>query len=151
MKKSIILVSFLVLLFSVSSSAQDKKEPLPIAQLLEADAAHNLDVAWQYFKRRKAYKGVLIRTEETMAAHPAFSKMDEILYLSGMSSYYLSIGKGKQKIDLDKLPESDREKFTPERLREDAFAYLGQLMDDFPESKYAGKAKSTFKMLKPDN
>ncbi len=63
--------------------------------MLEADALHNLDVAWQYFKLKKAYVAVLLRAEETMAAHPTFTKMDEILYLSGMSSYYLATGKGK--------------------------------------------------------
>jgi len=151
MKKSAILTSFLVLLLSISISAQADPPQPSFGQLLEADAAHNLDVAWQYFKLRKAYIAVLMRTEETMAAHPEFSKMDEILYLSGLSSYYLSIGKGRQKIDLTKMSESDREKYTPERLREDSFAYLSQLVENFPGSKYLEKAKSTLKKLRPDD
>ena len=39
--------------------------------ILEADAKHNLDVAWQAFKPlKKAYKQVLMRFEETFAAYP---------------------------------------------------------------------------------
>jgi outer membrane protein assembly factor BamD (BamD/ComL family) len=121
---------------------------LPLDQILEADASHNLDVAWQYFKRKKAYKAVLMRTDETIAAHPLFSKIDEVLYLAGMSSYYLSIGKGKQQINLDVLPEEDRDRYTPEQLRRDAAAYLTQLVDEHPESKYKDEAEETLKMLK---
>lgn len=134
---------------SVSVSAQNPDKQLPIEQLLDADAKHNLDVAWQYFRLRKAYIAVLLRTEETMAAHPTFSKMDEILYLSGMSSYYLSKGKGKQKIDLTKLPEDERDRWRTERLTEDAVAFLGQLIEEHPESKYASKAKKTYNKIRP--
>ena len=147
MKKIILLSTFVLLAFSFSISAQDKTEDDPFARLVEADALHNLDVAWQYFKLKKAYKGVLLRTEETIAAHPEFKKMDEILYLAGMSSYYLSIGKGRQKIDLSKLPEEDREKYQPTRLKEDAEAYLSQLIENHKESKYVSKAKKTLKKL----
>lgn len=136
-------------MFSISISAQKETESLSFEQILEADAQHNLDVAWQYYKMRKAYLAVLMRTEETMAAHPGFSKMDEILYLSGMSSYYLSIGKGKQKIDLGKMPEEDRERYSPPRLKEDAFAYLSKLAEDFPDSKYTKKSRGTLRKLEP--
>ena len=110
--RSLLAYAFIMLALFVSGAAAqtDPKERLPLDQILEADANHNLDVAWQYFKLKKAYKAVILRTEETMAAHPTFSKMDEILYLSGMSSYYLSEGKGKQKINLERLPEEDRER-----------------------------------------
>jgi outer membrane protein assembly factor BamD (BamD/ComL family) len=150
MKKAVLLLSFIILLFAVPAFAQngdDDKEQVPFDILLEDDAKHNLDVAWQYFKLKKAYKAVLVRMEETIAAHPTFSKADEVLYLAGMSSYYLSIDKGKQKIDLQKLPEEDREKYTDENLRETAAAYLTELVDDHPESKYADKAKKTLKQL----
>lgn len=154
MKKTLFLTILLTLIFSfsfsVSVSAQDEPDKLPIGQLLEADALHNLDVAWQYFKLKKAYVAVLLRAEETMAAHPTFTKMDEILYLSGMSSYYLAIGKGKQKLDLEKLSPEDREKYQPDKLKEDAVAYLGQLVETFPDSKYAAKAKDTLKDLRPE-
>lgn len=114
--------------------------------ILEADAKHNLEVAWQYFKLKKAYKAVLDRCEETIAAHPEFSKMDEVLYLSGMSSYYLSENKGSQKVNLK--TEKDRERFAPEKLREDAEAYLGMLVEKYPDSKYRNTAEETLKILK---
>lgn len=150
MKKAILLFSFIFLTFSVSTFAQtgDDEKPVPINTLIEEDAQHNLNVAWQYFKLKKAYNAVLVRMEETIVAHPTFSKMDEVLYLSGMSSYYLANEKGKQKIDLEKIPEEDREKYTPEKLREAAEAYLGELIEEHPDSKYADKAKKTFKKLK---
>lgn len=147
MKK--IAITLLLLIFSIPAFAQQEQEQLSFDQILEADAKHNLNVAWQYFKLKKAYLAVLMRGEETLAAHPGFSKMDELFYLLGMSSYYLSIGKGKQKIDLDKLGEDERERFTPTRLKEDAFAYLSKLTEEFPDSKYAGKAQGTLKKLAP--
>ena len=151
MKKSILLSVFVLLAFSVSVSAQTKEgETDAFELLLETDAKHNLGVAWQYFKMRKAYIAVLMRTEETMAAHPSFSKMDEILYLSGMSSYYLYLGKGKQRIDLSKMNDEDREKYAPEKLRSDAAEYLGQLVESYPKSKYLKKAKKALAALEAD-
>ncbi|NNF00171.1 MAG: hypothetical protein HKN25_14220, partial [Pyrinomonadaceae bacterium] len=119
MKKVFLTIGLVVVLFSVAAFAQKPKsgkETLSIDKVLEADAAHNLNVAWQYFKLRKAYKAVLMRTDETLAAHPTFSKIDEIFYLHGMSSYYLANGKGKQKLDLEKLSKEDRERFSKENL-----------------------------------
>jgi outer membrane protein assembly factor BamD (BamD/ComL family) len=107
-----------------------------------------LEVAWQYFKLKKAYKAVLDRCEETIAAHPAFSKMDEVLYLSGMSSYYLSENKGKQKVNLK--TEKDKERFAPEKLKENAEAYLATLVEKYPDSKYKDEAEETLKILKDD-
>jgi outer membrane protein assembly factor BamD (BamD/ComL family) len=150
--RSLLAYAFITLALLVSGAAAqtDPKERLPLDQILEADANHNLDVAWQYFKLKKAYKAVILRTEETMAAHPTFSKMDEILYLSGMSSFYLSEGRGKQKINLERLPEEDRERYSPERLRSDAIALLSTLVEEHPESKYRDKAEKTLKKLKSD-
>ena len=114
--------------------------------LMEADAKHNLDVAWQSFNLKKAYKGVLSRFEETYAAYPEFSKIDEFLYLAGMSSYFLADNKGKQKVDL-KL-EKEKDKFAPAKLREDAVAYLSQLVEKHPDSKYVDDAKKTLELIK---
>ncbi len=155
MKKFFLVFSFTLILFSVSTFAQtgnDKNEEkqVPIDTLMEQDAQHNLNVAWQYFKLKKAYKAVIMRTEETIAAHPTFTQMDEVLYLAGMSSYYLFEGKGKQKINLELLTKEDQERYAPERLREDAISLLDQLVQSFPESKYAEKAKDTLKELKPE-
>lgn len=135
----------------ISVSAQRNIDPaIDRDPILEQDAKHNLDVAWQAFKPlKKAYKQVIMRFEETFAAYPEFSKMDEFLYLAGMSSYYLSENKGRQKIDL--RTEKDKEKYAPEKLREDAIAYLSMLVEKYPESKYRDEAQKTLGLLKPAN
>jgi outer membrane protein assembly factor BamD (BamD/ComL family) len=146
MKKVILIFSFVFLAFASNSFAQKQIEPqIQRDQFMEADTMHNLDVARQAFKLRKAYKAVLLRTEVIVAAYPEFSKFDEVLYLSGMSSYYLSIGKGKQKIDA-KTAE-DKAKYAPEKLREDAAAFLSQLVEQFPQSQYKTEAEKTLKQI----
>ena len=143
--------TFLALVLSVTAvSAQRNVTPaIDRDPLLEADALHNLDVAWQAFgPARKAYKQVLGRFEETYAAYPEFSKIDEFLYLAGMSSYYLSKNEGKQEVNL-KI-EREREKYDPQRLRENAVAYLSMMLERNPESKYRENAEKVIKELKPD-
>jgi outer membrane protein assembly factor BamD (BamD/ComL family) len=134
------------------SSDFAQRSPAPAIDrdpILEQDAKHNLDVAWQAFgPAKKAYKQVLMRFEETYAAYPDFSKIDEFLYLAGMSSYYLSENKGKQKIDPKSAKE--KEKYAPEKLKENALAYLSTLVDKYPDSKYRPDAETTLKLLKKD-
>ena len=113
---------------------------------MEADAKHNLDVAWQSYKLKKAYKGVIMRFEETYAAYPEFSKIDEFLYLAGMSSFYLSDNKGRQKVDL-KL-EKEKDKFAPAKLKEDAVAYLSLIVEKYPQSQYRDEAERTLAEIK---
>lgn len=151
MKKNFLILAFIIFGFSAFGNqvyAQKQIEP-PIVRdpLLEADATHNLDVSRQYFKTKKAYKAVILRFEETFAAYPDFSKMDEFLYLAGISSFYLSNNKGKQKIDA-KSSDEDKKKFAPEKLREDATAYLSQLVENYPQSQYKGDAEKTLGLLK---
>lgn len=138
----------LVLLFGLSAFAQRNVTPA-VDPVLEADAKHNLDVARQAFRLKKAYKGVLMRFEETYAAYPEFSNIEEFLYLAGMSSYYLSQNKGKQKVNLKSAKEKD--KFAPEKLREDAIAYLSLLIDKNPQSQYKDEADRVVKELKATN
>ena len=114
--------------------------------LMEADAKHNLDVAWQSYRLKKAYKAVLGRFEETYAAYPDFSKIDEFLYLAGMSSFYLSENKGRQKVDL-KL-DKEKEKFAPSKLKEDAVAYLSLIVEKYPDSQYRDEAEKKLQALK---
>jgi outer membrane protein assembly factor BamD (BamD/ComL family) len=146
------MLFFLILLLSVGSSsvvvAQRNVDPaIDRDPVLEQDAKHNLDVAWQAFKPlKKAYKQVLMRFEETFAAYPEFSKMDEFLYLAGMSSYYLSKNEGKQKVNL-KL-EKEKEKYAREKLRENAIAYLGLMLEKNPESRYKADAEKVLGELK---
>ena len=150
MKKKFLAFSFIIVgTLSVGAFAQrNVAKAIDRDPLLEADAKHNLDVAWQSYSLKKAYKGVLSRFEETYAAYPEFSKIDEFLYLAGMSSYYLSDNKGKQKVDL-KL-EKEKDKFAPARLREDAVAYLSQLVEKHPDSKFVDDAKKTLEMIKAE-
>ena len=149
MKKRFLLLTVLITLFSLSSFAQGDDKEIPIDTLLDIDAAKNLDVAWQYFKLRKAYKAVLMRTDETLAAHPTYSKIDEVFYLHGMSSYYLANGKGKQKIVLKDLTKDEQERYSKEKLNEDALLYLQMLVGEHPESKYIKKAKKVLDKIKP--
>ncbi len=72
-----------------SSAAAQRNVSMAIERdpILEADAKHNLDVARNAYRLKKAYKGVLMRFEETYAAYPEFSRIDEFLYIAGMASY----------------------------------------------------------------
>jgi len=146
MKKALLVFCFLFLSLATSAFAQKPNNP-PIQRdpILEADAKHNLEVARQYYKLKKAYKAVLMRFEETLAAHPDFSSMDEFLYLAGMSSVYLADGKGKQLLVLK--DDEEKKKFSSERLREDATVYFTMIKDKYPNSKYIGETEKQLKLL----
>lgn len=146
--RTFLLILIATLLLGSTAFAQRNVTPaIDRDPLMEADAKHNLDVAWQAFgPARKAYKQVLLRFEETFAAYPEFSKIDEFLYLAGMSSYYLSENKGKQKID--PKSEKEKEKYAPAKLKEDAVAYLSMVVDKYPESKYRPDAEKTLATLR---
>ena len=148
MKRFFLLILSVVAFSTGPAFAQRNLDPAIVRDpVLEQDAKHNLDVAWQAYKPlKKAYKQVIMRFEETFAAYPEFSKMDEFLYLAGMSSYYLSDNKGRQKIDLK--TEKDREKYTPEKLKENAVAYLTMVVERYPDSKYRADAEKTLATLK---
>src|SRR5437899_6582306 len=119
---------FVAFLFASPAVAQRNVAPaIDRDPLMETDAKHNLDVAWQGFTLKKAYKQVILRFEETFAAYPEFSKIDEFLYLAGMSRYYLSDNKGRQKVDLKSAKE--KEKFDPAKLKEYANIYQLMLVD----------------------
>src|SRR3954466_7291907 len=64
---------------------------------LERDSNHNLEVAKNYFKLKKAYVAALKRCEEIIAGNPNFGKIDEVLLMAGQSSLWLSQNKGKQR------------------------------------------------------
>src|SRR6187200_249807 len=64
---------------------------------LEKDSLHNLEVAKNYFKLKKAYVASLKRCEEILAGNPNFAKIDEVLLMAGQSSLWLSQNKGKQR------------------------------------------------------
>src|SRR5882672_9352281 len=62
---------------------------------LEKDSLHNLEVARNYFKLKKAYVASLKRCEEIDAGNPNFAKLDEVLFIAGESYLRLSENKGK--------------------------------------------------------
>ena len=63
---------------------------------MEKDSLHNLEVARNYFKLKKAYVAALRRCEEIIAGNPNFAKIEEVLFIAGRSSLSLAESKGKQ-------------------------------------------------------
>src|SRR4029078_6587564 len=106
--RSLFILSLLLITAGGVAAQRNVTPAIDRDPVLEGDAKHNLDVWLNAFNLKKAYKGVLLRFEETYAAYPDFSKIDEFLYIAGMSSYYLSENKGKQKVDLTSEKEKDK-------------------------------------------
>ena len=111
----------------------------------EKAAKHELEVARHYFKNKKAYYAAFKRCEELAAGYPEFYKIDEVLYIAGMSSLYLSEGKGKQKPPAS-TPEK-KDEFSPENMRETARDYLTRLVNDHPKSNFLKDAKEALARL----
>jgi outer membrane protein assembly factor BamD (BamD/ComL family) len=146
MKKILLLVSifFALGLSAPVASAQGNASRGPDQTAvrdpeMEKDSMHNLEVARQYFKLKKAYLAALKRCEEIMAGNPTFSRIDEVLYIAGVSSLRLADGKGKQK----QLPAD----MTSGKLRDDAREYLSQLFYNFPDSKFRKDAEKELSAL----
>ena len=115
---------------------------------METEAKHNLEVARQYFKLRKAYVASLQRCEEVLAANPAYSKIDEILYIAGKSSLNLAEAKGKQKPDQYVIHDGDKKvTLTPDEFRDKARDYLSQLVNSYPQSTFRTEAEDDLKAL----
>ena len=115
---------------------------------LEKDSLHNLDVARQYFKLKKAYVAALQRCEEVIAGYRDFTKIDEILYMAGESSLNLAENRGKQPRSLYVIHDGDKKRtLSAEEFRDLAREYLSQLVNDFPESKFRKEADETLKTL----
>lgn len=109
---------------------------------MEKESLHNLEVARQYYKLRKAYVATLQRCEEVLAGNPDFSKIDEVLFLAGESSLNLAEAKGKQKPD-----QYIGGHLTPDQFREKARDYLSQLVNEHPQSKFRDEALADLKSL----
>ena len=103
---------------------------------LEKEALHNLEVAKHYFKMKKAYIAATTRAEEIVAGYPKFTRIDEALYIAGMSNLYLAEGKGKQKSTAP-----------AEKLRDEARAYLSRIVEEFPDSDFRGRAEEGLRKL----
>ena len=143
--KTVLTISLLVLaLVCVSPSvrAQSTAKTGPDASTvrdpeMEKDSLHNLEVARQYFKLKKAYVASLTRCEEIIAGNPTFSRIDEVLYIAGASSLRLAQKQGKQ---ASKTP--------PDKLRDDGREYLSRLAKEFPESEFRGLAEKELRTIK---
>jgi len=152
MKKyfSVAALLTLLLVLATGAHAQGVKQGPDVTRDpdLEIEARHNLEVARQYFKLRKAYVASLQRCEEVLAANPTFSKIDEILYLAGASSLNLADGKGKQKPDQYVIHEGDKKvTLSQQEFRDKARDYLSQLVNDYPQSSFLSLATEDLKTL----
>ncbi|HEX6285727.1 MAG TPA: outer membrane protein assembly factor BamD [Pyrinomonadaceae bacterium] len=115
---------------------------------LERDSLHNLEVAKNYFKLKKAYVAALKRCEEIIAGNPNFAKIDEVLLMAGQSSLWLAEKKGKQSPDLYVIFEDGAKRtLTPEQFREMGQGYLNKLITDFPNSSFAKEAREELSAL----
>ncbi len=115
---------------------------------MEKDSLHNLDVARQSFKLRKAYVASLVRCEEIIAGNPTFSKIDEALFIAGKSNLYLADGKGRQKPSLYVRHDgSEKRTLTSEEFRNEARDYLSLLVNNYPDSRFKDEALEELKAL----
>jgi hypothetical protein len=115
---------------------------------LERDSHHNLEVAKNYFKLKKAYVASLKRCEEIIAGNPNFAKIEEVLLMAGQSSIWLSQSKGKQNPNLYVSFEGgEKRTLTPEQFREMGINYLNKLINDYPDSSHAKTAQEELRQL----
>jgi outer membrane protein assembly factor BamD (BamD/ComL family) len=115
---------------------------------LERDSHHNLEVAKNYFKLKKAYVASLKRCEEIIAGNPNFEKIDEVLLMAGQSSLWLSQNKGKQKPEqYVSFDGGEKKTLTPAQFREMGVDYLNKLIKDYPESPFAKDAREELRLL----
>jgi outer membrane protein assembly factor BamD (BamD/ComL family) len=147
--KAFVILALVSSAFGVAQAQGAKKGPdVNRDPDTEADAKHNLEVARQYFKLRKAYVASLQRCEEVLAANPGYSKIDEILYIAGKSSLNLAEGKGKQKPEQYVVHEGDKKvTLTPNEFRDKARDYLSQLVNAYPQSTFRTDAEDDLKAL----
>src|SRR5688500_19211144 len=115
---------------------------------LERDSHHNLEVAKNYFKLKKAYVAALKRCEEIIAGNPNFAKIGEVLLMAGQSSLWLAEGKGKQNRDLYvSFDGGQKRTLTAEQFREMGRDYLNKLIKDYPNSPHARQAQEELRGL----
>ena len=153
MKRFILMICGIALALGLASGARAQSgtvaagpDPSAVRDIESEKAAkHELEVARHYFKNKKAYYAAFKRCEELAAGYPEFYKIDEVLYIAGMSSLYLSEGKGKQKPPAS-TPEK-KDEFSPENMRETARDYLTRLVNDHPKSNFLKDAKEALARL----
>jgi outer membrane protein assembly factor BamD (BamD/ComL family) len=115
---------------------------------LEKDSMHNLEVARNYFKLKKAYVAALKRTEEIIAGNPTFTRIDEALFMAGSSSLFLAEKKGKQDPTLYITYDGNTKKtLTAEEFREMGRDYLSRLVQEYPDSSFRSQAEDALRTV----
>lgn len=115
---------------------------------LEKDSLHNLEVAKNYFKLKKAYVASLKRCEEIIAGNPNFAKIEEVLLMAGQSSLWLAEKKGKQSPDLYvTFDGGEKRTLTSEQFREMGRDYLTKLVKDYPNGEFTKQAREELRAL----
>ena len=153
MKTQFVFLFLLVLFVAPSTFAQGGVKEGPDASTLrdpdlERDSHHNLEVAKNYFKLKKAYVAALKRCEEIIAGNPNFAKIDEVLLMAGQSSLWLSQNKGKQRPEqYVSFDGGEKKTLTAEQFREMGRDYLNKLITDFPDSKFVKEAREELRAL----
>src|SRR5688500_328880 len=153
MKLRIFVVFLFALLISAPpSSAQCVRrgpDPSTIRDPdLERDSHHNLEVAKNYFKLKKAYVAALKRCEEIIAGNPNFAKIEEVLLMAGQSSIWLSQSKGKQKPEqYVSFEGGEKRTLTSEQFLDMGRAYLNKLITEYPNGSYAKQAQEELQAL----
>ncbi len=151
--KFLVLFVFLfVVLVSVPAYGQGVRQGPDPSTLrdpdLERDSHHNLEVARNYFKLKKAYVASLKRCEEIIAGNPNFAKIDEVLLMAGQSSLWLSQNKGKQRPEqYVSFDGGEKRTLTSAQFREMGRDYLTKLVNDYPNSPYAKQAQEELRGL----
>ena len=148
MKLSLLLLIFVVALFVAApvSRAQGVRTGPDQSTLrdpdLERDSLHNLEVARNYFKLKKAYVAALKRCEEIIAGNPNFARIEEVLLIAGQSSLWLSENKGKQRPEqYVTFDGGEKRTLTAEQFREMGRDYLSKLIKDYPEGSFTKQAR----------
>jgi outer membrane protein assembly factor BamD (BamD/ComL family) len=150
--KFLLLLLLFVLFVAPSTYAQAGKNGSDPSTLrdpdLERDSYHNLEVAKNYFKLKKAYVASLKRCEEIIAGNPNFAKIDEVLLMAGQSSLWLSQNKGKQRPEqYVTFDGTEKKTLTSEQFRDMGRDYLKKLISDFPNSAFAKEAQEELRAL----
>src|SRR5436190_7875339 len=155
MRVSFVLISVIVAAFFVTApgaraqGVRSGPDPSTLRDPdLERDSYHNLEVAKNYFKLKKAYVAALKRCEEIIAGNPNFAKIDEVLLMAGQSSLWLADKKGKQSSDLYvSFDGGEKRTLTSQQFREMGRDYLKKLIADHPDSQYAKEAQEELRAL----
>lgn len=109
------LQEFQKIVANYPSSEEAEKAKQKIRECKENLAEHQFRIGEFYYKRN-AYKAAVGRLKEIITKYPEYSKMDKVYFLLG-NSYY----------EWNRIEES--------------IPYFTKLISDFPQSKFAEKAK----------